>query len=129
MFYVSNPLRILAVEVDGLTSESISLSVVEPCHSDEAICSQTNATEVVEDHKFARVNGFSLLHNLSQHINGDKVEDVEVNHGLYISQGEGLEVIIYSKKYIYQFTEFKIPNNSRCVNSKHVVEESRKLLK
>ena len=79
-FYMCNPLRILAIEIDSLTGEGISLSIVKPGHSNKAICSQTNATEVVENHKLARINGFSLLHNLRQYINCDEIEDVEVNH-------------------------------------------------
>lgn len=95
---MSNPLRILAIEVDGLTGESVSFYVVEPNHSDKAICSQANATAVVENHELARVNGLSLLHNLCQHINSDEIEDIEINHGFQISQREGLEVVIYSKR-------------------------------
>lgn len=119
--YMSDPLGVLAVEIDSLTSKRVSLLVVEPDHSDKAVSSQTNASEVVENHEFAGINGLSLLHNLSQHVNRDEIEDVEINHGLDIRQREGLQVVVYNNKdtNVIGITELKVPNNGGRINSEH----------
>lgn len=119
--YMSDPLGVVAVEIDRLASKRVSLLVVEPDHSNKAVSSQTNAGEVVEDHESSWINGFPLLHNLSQHVNRDEIEDVEINHGLDIRQREGLQVVVYNDKdaNVIGITELKVPNNGGRINSKH----------
>jgi len=73
---MSNTLRSLSVKIDNTAVEGVALHEILSHHSVETVGCQTNTNEVVHNHESLGIETLSLLHDLHQHENGNKVEGI-----------------------------------------------------
>ena len=91
---MSNTLGSFSVEIDSAAVEGVALHEVLRHHSVKTIGSKTNADEVIHHHESLGIETLSLLHDLHQYENGDKVEGVTNQQRLHIHEGEAGHILL-----------------------------------
>ena len=91
---MSNTLGSFSVKIDSAAVEGIALHEVLRHHSVETIGSKANADEVIHNHESLGIETLSLLHDLHQHENGNKVEGITNQQRLHIHEGETGHILL-----------------------------------
>ena len=123
--HLHNLLRSLVSKVNVTAIEGFTSQVIITEHSDEAICSKTDADEVVDNHKLLRVESFfSLVHILHEHKDCHEIEDISNQHGFQISERKAIHIFFYTlhhSEITNQFRYWQLLTGHRFQTSYYLV--------